>query len=67
MYGLLLVIAVAFGCVRLLQASNELHASKNAKLAIIPEFKANLIHFDPKDSRSIEGIKSKIDEVYYSM
>lgn len=58
---------MAFGCVRLLQASNDLHASKNAKLAIIPELKANLIHFDPKDSRSIKEITSKIDEVYDSM
>ncbi|CAG9797080.1 unnamed protein product [Chironomus riparius] len=63
-YGILLVIAVAFGCVRLLQASNDLHASKNAKLAIVPEFKGNLIHFDPKDHGSIERITSKIDEVY---
>ncbi|XP_070495200.1 uncharacterized protein [Chironomus tepperi] len=63
-YGILLVIAVAFGCVRLLQASNDLHASKNAKLAIVPDIKANLIHFDPKDLGSIEGITSKIDEVY---
>lgn len=58
------MIIVAFGCVRLLQASNDLHASKNAKIAIIPEEKDNLIHFNAKVQEDVEKLTSKIDQVY---
>lgn len=56
-----MVIVVAFTCFRLLQRSDKLQASRNAKLVVIPD--DNLIHFEASKSDSIEKYTSKINQL----
>ncbi|KAG5674762.1 hypothetical protein PVAND_004712 [Polypedilum vanderplanki] len=59
-YGVILFLFVAFACYRLLQASNDLHAQKNARLEVIPNFQDNFIKYEV--SSGANDIVAKIND-----